>query len=190
AIAAPWFAALVVAVYPRHVRIIAFVAALTSVVACAAPLGVVAPGQSLFQALMLLFSCLTLGAALMIPRRDCNAETMSGMLVILGSTLLAYSADNLLVLFAAWVLSTVPFFVPRWLQAASWRPRTAILLSALSLGLAVALIGVRTHTLWIASLKGQSPGGMAVFVLLIGAVIFRKGILPAHAWVADAAEGG
>ena len=31
---------------------------------------------------------------------------------------------------------------------------------------------------------------MAVFGLLVVAVIFRKGILPAHAWVADAAEGG
>ena len=29
-----------------------------------------------------------------------------------------------------------------------------------------------------------------VFGLLVAAVIFRKGILPAHAWVADAAEGG
>jgi NADH-quinone oxidoreductase subunit M len=29
-----------------------------------------------------------------------------------------------------------------------------------------------------------------VFGLLVIAVIFRKGILPAHAWVADAAEGG
>jgi NADH-quinone oxidoreductase subunit M len=31
---------------------------------------------------------------------------------------------------------------------------------------------------------------MAVFALLLAAVILRKGILPAHAWVADAAEGG
>jgi NADH-quinone oxidoreductase subunit M len=31
---------------------------------------------------------------------------------------------------------------------------------------------------------------MAAFGLLVAAVIFRKGILPAHAWVADAAEGG
>ena len=36
----------------------------------------------------------------------------------------------------------------------------------------------------------RSPGGMAVFWLLVVAVIFRKGICPAHAWVADAAENG
>ena len=48
----------------------------------------------------------------------------------------------------------------------------------------------RGHAMSIDGLKGRSPGGMAVFGLLVTAVIFRKGICPAHAWVADAAEGG
>ena len=39
AIAVPWFAALIVAVYRRHVRVIGFLAALVSVVACALLLG-------------------------------------------------------------------------------------------------------------------------------------------------------
>jgi NADH-quinone oxidoreductase subunit M len=190
AIAVPWFAALVVVLYRRHVRIIGFVAALISAVACALPLGAAPPGQSLYQALMFLFSCLTLGATLVLPHRDCSAGNITGILFILGSTLLAYSADNLLVLLAAWILSAVPFFVPRWLQARSWRPRAALLLSALALGMAIALIAAGTHTFWIPRLKGQSPGGMAAFGLLVAAVIFRKGILPAHAWVADAVEGG
>src|SRR5215813_9967867 len=42
----------------------------------------------------------------------------------------------------------------------------------------------------IDALKGQSPGGIAAFGLLVLAVLFRKGICPAHAWVADAAESG
>jgi NADH-quinone oxidoreductase subunit M len=37
---------------------------------------------------------------------------------------------------------------------------------------------------------GQNPGGIPVFFLLVIAVMFRKGICPAHAWVADAVEGG
>jgi NADH-quinone oxidoreductase subunit M len=189
AVAVPWFAALLVAVYRRHVRLVAFVAALISAVACALPLGAAAPGQSLYQALMLLFSCLTLGATLVLPRRDCSAGSIGGILLILGSTLLAYSAGNLLVLLAAWILSAIPFFLPRWFQVPSWRPRAALLLSALALGLAIALIAVNAHTTWIDRLKGQSPGGMAAFGLLVAAVIFRKGILPAHAWVAEAAEG-
>lgn len=189
AIAVPWFAALLVAVYRRHVRVIGFVAALISAIACALPPG--APGeQSLYQALMLLFSCVTLGAIVMLPRRDCGAGSIGGMLLMLGSTLLAYSAGNLLVLFAAWILSAIPFFVARWFQAPSWRPRAGLLLSGIALGLAIALIAAGAGAVSIERLEGRSPGGMAVFALLIAAAIFRKGILPAHAWVADAAEGG
>ena len=190
AIAVPWLAALIVAVYRRSVRIIGFLAALLSVVTCALPVSSAPPGKALEQALMLLFSCLTLGATLMLPRRDCRPGIMAGILFILGSTLLAYSADNLLTLLAAWILSSIPFFIPRWFQAHSWRPRAALLLSAIALALAIALIIVNTQTIWIDRLKGQSPGGMAAFGLLLVAVIFRKGILPAHAWLADAAEDG
>jgi NADH-quinone oxidoreductase subunit M len=38
-------------------------------------------------------------------------------------------------------------------------------------------------------LNGQNPGGISAFAVLVAAAIFRKGILPAHTWVADAAEG-
>ena len=190
AIAVPWFAALVIALYRRHVRIIGFVAALISVVACALPLSASPAGQSLYQAVMLLYSCLTLGTTLLLPRRDCTAASIGGILFMLGSTLLAYSADTLPVLLAAWILSSVPFFVPRWFQARSWRPRAGLLLSAIALGLAVVRIAASAHTVWIVRLQGHSPGGLAAFGLLVAAVILRKGILPAHAWIADAAEGG
>lgn len=190
ALAAPWFAALAVCIYRRHVRIIGFTAALISAVACALPLSAAPVGQSLYHALMFLYSCLALGATLLLPRRDCTAGCIGGILLLLGSTLLAYSADNLLVLLAAWVLSSIPFFVPRWFQAQSWRPRVGLLLSAIALGLAVAQIAAGAHTFWIVRLKGQSPGGMSAFGLLVAAVILRKGILPAHAWVADAAASG
>jgi NADH-quinone oxidoreductase subunit M len=190
AVAVPWFAALLAAVYRRHVRIIGFVAGLISAVACVLPLSAAPSGHSLYQALMLLFSCVTLGAIVVLPRRDCSAESIAGMLLMLGSTLLAYSTDNLLILLAAWILSAIPFFVPRWFQAPSWRPRAGLLLSGIALGLAIALIAAGTDTMSIERLKGRSPGGMAAFGLLVAAVIFRKGMLPAHAWVADAADGG
>lgn len=190
AIAAPWFAALLITLYRRRLRIIGFVAALLSVLACALPLSSSANGQSLYQALMLLYSCLSLAATLLLPRRDCTPGTIGGILLLLGSTLLAYSADNLLILLAAWILSSIPFFVPRWFQARSWRPRAGLLLSAIALGLALVQIAWSAHTLWIVRLAGKSPGGMPAFGLLVAAVIFRKGILPAHAWIADAAEGG
>jgi NADH-quinone oxidoreductase subunit M len=190
AVAAPWIAALIAALCRRNVRIIGFVAALISAIACALPLGAASGGQSLYQALMLLFSCLTLGATLVLPRRDCTAGCIAGILFIQGSSLLAYSAENLLVLLAAWILSAIPFFVPQWFQAQSWRPRAGLLLSTIALGSAIALMVAGAHTVRIVNLSGQNPGGMPAFVLLVMAVIFRKGILPAHAWVTDAAESG
>ena len=38
---------------------------------------------------------------LLLPRRDCTARCMGGILFVLGSTLLAYSTGHLLVLLAA-----------------------------------------------------------------------------------------
>ncbi len=190
AISVPWLAAVAVATYRRHTRVVGFFAALVSVVACALLLMAAPVGESLYQALMLLFSCLTLGATLILPHRDCGPGAIGGILFMLGSTILAYSAENLLILLAAWILSAIPFFMPRWFQARGWRPRVGLLLSGLALALAIALIAANAHTVSINSLRGRSPGGITVFGFLVAAVIFRKGILPAHAWVADAAEGG
>jgi NADH-quinone oxidoreductase subunit M len=190
AIGVPWLAAILTAVARRRAREIGFTAALVAVAASALLLRATPPRESLGEALMVLFSCLTLGATLVLPRRDCNGSTIGGILFLLGSTLLAYSTNDLRVLLAAWVLSTVPFFVKQWFRARIWRPRLGLLLSSIALALAVGLIAAKGHNMSIGSLQGRSPGGMAVFGLLVLAVIFRKGILPAHAWVADAAEGG
>ena len=190
AVAAPWLAALVTAGVRRQVRGIAFIGALASLLASFLLLRAAAPRESLDEAIMVLFACLTAGATLAIPRRDCTPATMTGILFILGSTQLAYSAGNLLVLLGGWVLSTVPFFLESWFASPTWRPRAGLMLSSLALALAIASIAVNTGTFDIDSLKGANPGGMLVFSLLVTAVIFRKGICPAHAWVADAAEGG
>jgi NADH-quinone oxidoreductase subunit M len=172
------------------VRAAGFAAALIAVVGSALVLRAAPAGESLGGALMVLYSCLTLFATLVLPRRDCNAATMGGILFLLGTTLLAYWTDHLVVLLAAWALSTAPFLTMRWWGARPWRPRAALVLSSAALAAAIALIGAGGQTMSIAGLEGQGPGGMAVFGLLVAAVIFRKGICPAHAWVADAAEGG
>ncbi len=189
AVAVPWFAAVLVTVYRRHARIVGCVAALVSIGASALLLRQAPAGQSLYEALMVLFSCLTLGAMLMLPRRDCTTATIGGILLLLGSTMLAYSTENLLVLLAAWMLSIIPFLPAGWFRARTWRPLVGLLLSSLALALAIVLIAGSTGVISIGRLRGQSPGGMAAFGLLVIAVIFRKGICPAHAWVADAAEG-
>src|ERR1017187_1101285 len=190
AIGTPWVAGILAAATRRQLRAIGFAAALVSVAASALLLRAAPARESLNEALMVLFSCLTLGATLVLPRRDCTRGTISGILFLLGATLLAYSTDDLRILLAAWILSTVPFFPQHWFRARSWRPRLALLLSSATLALAILLIGAHGHAMSIGGLKGRSPGGMAVFGLLVAAVIFRKGICPAHAWVADAAESG
>jgi NADH-quinone oxidoreductase subunit M len=139
---------------------------------------------------MMLFSFLVVVSMLVLPRRDCNPVTISGMLFILGSTLLAYSTRNLLVFLTAWILTTIPFFFVRLFAANTWRPRVALLISSIALAAAVAVIALDNYPMSIDSLMGRHPGGTLVFVLLVIAIIFRKGICPAHAWVADAAEGG
>lgn len=187
---APWFAASLLAVWRRHVRIVGFAASLISAAASAVVLLAAPRGESLYQALMLLYSCLTLGATLVLPKRDCDARTISGILFLLGATLFTYSTGNLLGFLAGWVLSTIPFLMKRWFRAPSWRPAAVLCASSLALAPAIGLISASSHTLSINSLKGGSPGGMATFGLLVAAVIFRKGIIPAHAWIADAAEGG
>ena len=189
-IGVPWFAAALVSGYRRHARIVGCIAALASIVGSAMLLADAPKSESLYQALMLLFSCLTFGATLLLPRRDCTTGTISGILFLLGSTLLAYSTGNLLVLLAAWILSTVPFLWAGWFRAHAWRPLAGLLLSSLALALATGVISTSTGVISINTLKGQNPGGAAAFALLVIAVIFRKGICPAHSWVADAAETG
>lgn len=186
----PWLGAADLTVYRRHARSVGCIAALTSVIATAVLLWQAPKGASLYEALMLLFSCLTLGAIVVLPRRDCTSGTIGGILFLLGSTMLAYSTENLLVLLAAWILSEVPFVFGGWFGARTWRPRVGLLLSSIALALAIGLISASTGVVSAASLSGQSPGGIVAFGLLVIAVIFRKGICPAQAWVADAAGTG
>src|SRR5215472_17066157 len=189
-IAAPWLAAVVVTGFRRQVRVFGCIAALLSIIASTALVWRAPHGESLYETLMLLFSSLTLGAILLLPRRDSDAGTIAGILVLVGSTLLAYSTGNLLALLGAWILSIVPFLWAGWFRSRAWRPAVAVLTSTLALALAIGFIAANTKIFSIGNLKGQSPGGIAAFTLLIVAAICRKGIIPAQAWVADAAESG
>ena len=190
AIGIPWIAAILLAATRRSPRIAGFAAALFSAIVSALLLAAAPSGQTLSKALMLLYSCLTVAATLMLPRRDCTSGTIGGILFLLGATMLAYSTDDLRILLAAWIATTVPFLREQWFGAPSWRPSLGLLLSSASLFAAVGFIGAAGNPMSISALHHASPGGMAVFGFLVLAVVLRKGICPAHAWVADAAEGG
>jgi NADH-quinone oxidoreductase subunit M len=189
-VSASWLAAIVLSIYRRQPRVIGSLAAFLSAIASAALVWKAPQGESLYQTLMLLFSCVTFGAIVLLPRRDAEAGTITGVLVLLGSTLLAYSTGNLLVLLGAWVLSVIPFLWTTGVHSRKWRPMVALLSSSLAITLAIGFMVARTGVFSISHLKGQSPGGTVAFALLIVAAIFRKGIIPTQAWVADASESG
>lgn len=69
AISVPWFAVMVAAVTQRQVRAVGFSASLISLIASALLLNATSSAESLNAALMALFSSLTLGATLVLPRR-------------------------------------------------------------------------------------------------------------------------
>lgn len=189
-VAAPWLAAVALTVYRRQARVVGCMAALLSAAASTALVWKTPQGESLYETLMLLFSGLTFGAIVLLPRRDSETGTIAGILVLLGSTLLGYSTGDLLVLLAAWIVSTIPFLWANWFRSRTWRPVVGLLSSSLAIALATGFMVARTGVYSISHLKGQSPGGVVAFILLIVAVIFRKGVVPAQSWVADAAEGG
>lgn len=189
-VAVPWLAAIVVTSFRRQVRVIGCISVLFPILASAVLVWKAPQNDSLYQTLMLLFSSLTFGAILLLPRRDSERGTIAGILVLLGATLLAYSTGNLLVLLGAWILSIVPFLWVGWFRSRKWRPMAGLLSSCFAITLAVGFMVARTGVSSISHLKGQSPGGVVAFSLLIVAAIFRKGIIPAQAWVADAAESG
>lgn len=143
---------------------------------------------------LLLYSLLTLAILILAPRRDTSSRITGTTLLVLAATLIAYGADNILVLTVAWILSALPFILGPFIG--TWRPRAGLAVSCVALVGAVAIIvnaaqnGGEAQPFSIASLAGHNYGGQAAFALLIVAIVCRKGIFPAHAWIEDAAEAG
>ena len=141
---------------------------------------------------LLLYSLLTMGILILAPRRDTSAKISAATLLVLAATLAAYGADNLLVLAAAWILSALPFILGPF--TGTWRPRAGLGLSCVAILGALGVIAGAArdagaaNPFSLAELQGHNFGGSAAFTLLIIAIVCRKGIFPAHAWIEDAAE--
>lgn len=141
-----------------------------------------------------LYSLLTLGILILAPRRDTNARINGATLLVLAATLAAYGADNVLLLAGGWIVSALPFIVGPF--HGTWRPRVGLALSCMALLGAVGVIAGAALSdgaadpLSLAALQGHNYGGSAAFALLITAIVCRKGIFPAHAWIEDAAGAG
>ena len=130
------------------------------------------PGYFVFDSLtaisMAIYAGLALATFLAAPRRDREGSQLVGMAFIVFGTLLAYSAASLGLFAVGWIITALPYlagFLPSG-------PRIALGAStaALVAGTAVATLpGEGSHT--------------AAFVLLVLAVLIRKGIFPFHSWV-------
>jgi NADH-quinone oxidoreductase subunit M len=144
--------------------------------------------DSLNSVVMVLYCLIALATLLLAPRRDTSAVSVRWTLWVLSATLLAYAADNTILLVAGWFASAIPFLIGPFTAPENWRPRVALLGSTVALLMGCLLMS--DNGAGIAALAGQGAGGTAAFACLILAVILRKGIFPAHAWITDAAEGG
>lgn len=143
---------------------------------------------------LVLYSVLTLAILILAPRRDTSASINGATLLVLAATIVAYGADNVLLLAAGWTLSALPFIAGPF--TGTWRPRAGLAASCLALFGAIGVIASAAgdagaaQPFSLAALQGHNYGGSAAFTLLIVAIVFRKGIFPAHAWMEDAAESG
>ena len=112
---------------------------------------------------MLIFTVAALVTAVAAPRRDTNRAFLTGLLILTGSTLLAYSAANLLVFLAGWIVAMLPFTS----GTVSRFARFVLVCGALSLSVAIVLIGVQGASWW-------------AFAFLVLAAILRERLAPFH----------
>ncbi len=83
-IGVPWFATVLLTGYRRHARIVGCIAALRRSSQAQCFLAEAPKGESLYQALMLLFSCLTFGAIWCFHAAIARRERSAGILFLLG----------------------------------------------------------------------------------------------------------
>lgn len=158
--------------------------------------------DSLNAVSLLLFTALALGIVILAPRRKMTPHWLSGLLILVAGTTAAYAANNLLVFFAGWALSVLPFLSNRFLAVTGELEmpvlgRAALLatIAALAAGLGLLIWhgapGGWTAAIGISDARtGDDPVLLWAFAFLMLAVVLRKGLLPFHSWVVSAFEHG
>ena len=159
-------------------------------------------GDPLNGLLLPLFGGLTLGLVLLAPRRKITPQWIAGLLILTAATLAAYAADNLAIFALAWSATLIPFLDRRFFSqteenAVPPAARIILVVSAVMLIAGVSLIAIGT--------PGASPGERlslslpragsepilyAAFTFVLIAIVLRKGLFPAHSWVAPSFEQG
>lgn len=165
-----------------------------------------------------LFTAMALGVAALAPKRKLSPHWLAGLLWLSATTTAAYAANNLVIFVLGWAGSLAPFLLTRAFvrptfgsdeSGAARGNSTAgkralplvaqIILAAslVSLCIGAALLAYAApeasrHDALSLTLarKGDSQLLFTAFAFLMGAVILRKGIFPAHFWVVTSFEQG
>ncbi len=135
-----------------------------------------------------LYLLLWAGAAWTAPRQDRTPKNVTAWLTILAGTVCAYTANNLLLFLAGWVLTTLPLLLDRTVKGAA---RLAALMGCVAMGVSVVLLVLMSSSgTWsISSLSAANlKGGEWAFALLMFAVMQRKGIFPLHFGITGTTE--
>lgn len=162
-------------------------------------------GIDIFNAIPLaLFGTLALGITVFAPRRKVTPHWLSGVLVVTTGTLVAYAAENLVVMGVGWAVSAVPFLFRRFFEVPGESEIPRLLRATHLVSIAALIAGIyllaesRTLNLedWQQALR---PGAVALeltggermgFWLVVAAVFLRKGIWPFHSWIVTSFERG
>ncbi|MFN0107663.1 MAG: proton-conducting transporter membrane subunit [Blastocatellia bacterium] len=160
-----------------------------------------------------LFAALCLGVTVLAPKHNLTPQWLAGILLLSATTCATYAANNLVIFVFGWAGSLAPFLVTRDFalpsnassnesgnKAGATIPgfsKVVLVLSLVSLCTGVGLlIYSAPEASWSQALgltlarTGDSTLLFAAFAFLMGAVVLRKGLFPAHSWVATAFERG
>lgn len=132
-----------------------------------------------------LYAGVGLLALLLAPARDLARSHVAASLVVVAGTLLAMAAAHPIVLAAGWTLSAAPFLAGPFTAAGVWRPRVALFASCVAATVGCVAMTVGQTASPFGALAGTQAGGTLAFASLAMAVVLRKGLLPAHAWIPD-----
>lgn len=166
-----------------------------------------------------LFAALSLGIVLLAPKHKLTPQWLAGILWLSATTCTTYAANNLVIFVLGWAASLAPFWIRRAfalpdpqanaviggnVSGGASRDKTipvfsknVLALSVVSLCFGVGLLVYSApEASWRQALgltlarTGDSTLLFAAFAFLMGAVILRKGLFPAHSWVVTAFERG
>lgn len=152
-----------------------------------------------------LYAGLALGMVILAPRRKVTTGWLTGIQILTLSTIVGYGTGNLALLAIAWGTSLIPFFGSHFFNRTGRTgevliPRQARVIlgaSAVLVAVGALLLAIGTPTgSWVARLslslprQGESTILYVAFICLMIGVVLRKGLFPAHIWVAPSFAQG